>query len=215
MVVGILQKKCIEQGLSDCMDNDATQDQFDESSDTTWTKNHPFVGSKILRGSIEYDVTSYSPSIPLIDDEDSLDLLSKCNIKGKPVLRRGRLKCVESQNTLYLTESQVFAGVEAYKVQNELVSMSRYPELSNYGAELVNRLGFKLVLSVDAVYDEIENNGFTCTVAGIGSEPGRLLLLFHTDSSKPGYLMKYNDSVSSNNISILPNSQAQRNIPMC
>ena len=191
IVIGILQKKCSEQGLSESMDSDAglDQDKFDENDENlSWTDMHPFVGSKIHRGNVDYDVVSYTPSIPLTEDDESAYLTSNTIIKGKPVSRRGRLKCVQSQNTIYLTEPQVFAAMEAYRVYNGLIPVDDCVELKSNAAELVNRVGYKVVLSKDAFDDELEAEGYTCSIAGIGGEPGRILLLFHSDSPKPEQL---------------------------
>ena len=83
-----------------------------------------------------------------------VDFEAKSNalLKGRSVNRRGRLKCVRTDlsnddTALFLTDAQVAAARQAYMIENELTTVKDCTDASNVAADLINRRGFKLVLS--------------------------------------------------------------------
>ena len=200
IIMNILYKKIAMGGISECMDSDATNDTLTDGENLSWSKNHTFVGKKLIRGRDIYVVNHFTPSVTDIANDESSPQVSmtvESIVKGRPVRRRGRLKCVHetSGDSIDLTESQAFAGIEAFKAQHILTSVDESSRLNSEGSDLVARVGLKVVLSEEGFEGEDEVNGCTCVVAGVGREAGRVLLMFGEKSSKLSCISRNASSV--------------------
>ena len=123
-----------------------------------------------------------------------VDFEAKSNalLKGRSVSRRGRLKCVRTDlsnddTALFLTDAQVAAARQAYMIENELTTVKDCTDASNVAADLINRRGFKLVLSKSQTLDS-NDSVVRGTIAGVGRDRGRVLILLDEGTFKPDQL---------------------------
>lgn len=195
LIINCLLKQSFGPSFSECMDNDAAQDNFDEDEDHLFSDDHEYIGKLILRGGNSFKVVSFSPSILLTETNiGDVDFEAKSNalLKGRSVSRRGRLKCVRTDlnnddTALFLTEAQVAAARQAYMIENELTTVKDCTDASNVAADLINRRGFKLVLSKSQTLDS-NDSVVRGTIAGVGRDRGRVLILLDEGTFKPDQL---------------------------